>query len=177
MEGEIEIAFRPVGSADVAALARWLSLPHVRPWFYGGGVDESFVAREYEPVFAGSTSKRGFIIVLNGVDAGYAETYLGHDHEKFFTALNVDIAGTAGCDLLIGDLQFVGRGFGALVIRKFTDEVIFTDATVVRSIAGPDRRNERSQRAFAQAGYQALHQVQVPSDEAPAIVMQAISGP
>jgi aminoglycoside 6'-N-acetyltransferase len=168
-----QVAFRLLERSDFSVLARWLSEPHVRPWFHGAAVDNAFVEETYSPVVERATSKRGFIIVVDGRDLGYAETYRGEDHAAFFAALEVDPIGTAGCDLLLGEPPIVGRGLGTVVIRQFTTDVIFSDRQVARSIAGPDLRNERSQRAFARAGYRVLHRVQVPGDGAPAVVMEA----
>jgi RimJ/RimL family protein N-acetyltransferase len=131
------------------------------------------VTQEFAPVLASSTSKRGFLICVDGQEIGFAETYRVEDHREFFAALDVEAPGTAGCDLFIGETEWVGRGIGTRVIRQFTADLVLSDATVTQAIAAPDLRNEGSQRAFARAGYQRIFEAQVPGDAAPAVVMRA----
>jgi len=166
--------FVPLLPQDFERLAMWLSRPHVQPWFYERAVDEAFVAEHYAPVAAEQTSKRGFLIAVDGVEIGYIETYRGDDHEDFFSALEVTPSGTAGVDVLIGEPALLGRHLGSSAIATFTTDVVFLDEAVERAVAAPQARNLRSVGAFRRAGYDVIAELDVPGDDFPVAVMQCL---
>ena len=92
-----------------------------------------------------------FVIVLEGRDAGFVQTYRVADYPESWP---FDVgAEAAGMDLAIGEPDLVGRGLGPRVIGAFVDEVVFSDPAVAACVADPDARNRRSVRAFEKAGF------------------------
>ena len=59
----------------------------------------------------------------------------------------------AGLHVLIGPAEFRGRGIGGALLRDVAKRLLAADPQATRVIAEPDVRNERSIRAFANAGF------------------------
>jgi RimJ/RimL family protein N-acetyltransferase len=68
----------------------------------------------------------------------------------------------ASIDILVGDVDTVGRGFGAAALDAYVRTVVFADPSVTRAVAGPHPDNTRSCRAFERAGFVAVRDVVIP---------------
>lgn len=64
------------------------------------------------------------------------------------------IADAAGIDLLIGDKDFVGKGYGTMMLTQFVDKILKHTCTgVTHIVADPQVENIASIRAFEKAGF------------------------
>ena len=84
------------------------------------------------------------------------------DELEYATCVGEDPDGSAGIDLLIGAVDAVGRGIGAIVLRAFVDQIVFADPTITLAMAGPHPENIRSVRAFEKAGFSFRRTVMIP---------------
>lgn len=88
-----------------------------------------------------------YAIVVDGRAAGVIETYLVADHPEWDEVVQVG-PDAAGVDLFIGELDLVGRGLGAEVLRAFVREVVFARPETTAAVATVEEANSRSWRAF-----------------------------
>ena len=148
-----EISFRPLVRDDLPTVHEWLQRPHVSEWWGSNDTYEK-VENDHLPAIEGREPVRMFVIVLDGRSIGVIQTYRVDDFPDYWpgqTGLD-----QAGIDLYIADPEFLGRGLGPEMIRRFADEVMFVDPGITACIADPDLANTRSVRAFEKAGFEAV---------------------
>ena len=149
--------FRPMTTADLPLVRRWLAEPHVAQWW--GDTCEQFelVSGDLEV-----EAMDQFIVATDARPFGYIQCYdpevwpdngLG-DHPK----------GTRGIDQFIGELAMVDRGHGSAFIRAFVDRLLASGTP--RVITDPDPANARAIRAYEKAGFRRDRLVDTPDGEA-----------
>jgi aminoglycoside 6'-N-acetyltransferase len=148
------IAFEPLRADDLPLLREWLGREHVRRWWRDGGQS----LQHAEDALAGRDRTRYFVIVLDGRPVGMIQTYLLGD-EPDWAALVGEEADAAGVDLLIGEEDAVGRGLGPRVLQQFAREIVFANPETNAVVATVEEANRRSWRAFEQAGFRHVHDV------------------
>jgi RimJ/RimL family protein N-acetyltransferase len=136
---------------DLRLLHEWLQRPHVRRWWRESETLEEVVDR-YAPAIEGSDPTDLYLVVLEGRDMGFIETYLVADHPAYASLIGVG-EGTAGVDLFIAEEALTGKGVGSEILRRFVSEVVFAKASTRRCVAGPEVANVASVRAFEKAGF------------------------
>jgi aminoglycoside 6'-N-acetyltransferase len=151
----VNLGFRPLAASDLRAVHEWLQRPHVRRWWGEDTAYEDVVAH-YLPAIEGADPTDLFLIVLDGRAVGMIEMYLVADHPDYDALVQVG-RGVAGVDLFIGEEELTARGLGTEVLRRFVREVVFGNAATTACIAGVDVENAASLRAFAKAGFRAVH--------------------
>lgn len=109
----------------------------------------------YGPAVRGEEPTDHYAIVLDGRDVGMIETYLVADYPEWDTVVGVG-QGVAGVDLLIGEEELTGRGFGPEILAAFVRDVVAARSVV----ATVDEENRRSWRAFEKAGFRHVGDVE-----------------
>ena len=156
--------FRPMTTADLPLVRRWLAEPHVAQWW--GDTCEQFelVSGDLEV-----EAMDQFIVATDARPFGYIQCYdpdvwpdngLG-DHPR----------GTRGIDQFIGELAMVDRGHGSAFIRVFIDRLLASGTP--RVITDPDPANARAIRAYEKAGFRRDRLVSTPDGEALLMVRNA----
>jgi aminoglycoside 6'-N-acetyltransferase len=170
------ITFRPLTRVDLPVLTRWLNTPHVSQWWGaaraegnlgGAGLDaatEAAVEAEYGPGADAPGTTAYLVIELDGDAIGLIQWYRLADEPDYASAIGESPVGTAGVDLLVGELGAIGRGVGPRVIDAFVRTVVFGAEDVTRCVAGPEIANTRSIRAFEKAGFRAVRDAVVPGE-------------
>lgn len=150
--------FRPMTTADMPLIRRWLDAPHVAEWwhdpetleFVGGDLDHPDLAQ--------------FIVSKEGQALAYLQCYqLGEWHLGF----GPQPTGTRGLDQFIGEADMLGCGHGSAFIRAFTDELFARG--VPRIVIDPSPANARAIRAYEKAGFVPQHVIVTP--DGPALLM------
>lgn len=172
------IAFRQLARRDLATLQRWLNTPHVYEWWGvtsgpgslgGPGTDAATDAQMEEkygaPLDHGDTTHR-HIITVDERPVGLIQWYRLADEPEYAVQIGETVPGGAGIDLLIGEMDAIGRGLGAAVLDAYVSTVVFADPAVTRAVGAPHPSNTRSCRAFEKAGFVFVRDADVP-DEGP----------
>jgi aminoglycoside 6'-N-acetyltransferase len=150
------VAFPPLREEDVILVARWLKEDHVARW-WREPVEEA-IEKRYAGI-EGRRLTRQFLIELDGRPAGMIQTYLVRDHPEWQELVKVG-DDVAGVDLMIGEPDLVGHGFGPRVLSAFVEEVVFADRFTNAVVATVEEPNRRSWRAFEKAGFVHVRDVQ-----------------
>jgi RimJ/RimL family protein N-acetyltransferase len=140
-----------MGMGDLRLMHEWLQRPHVRRWWREGETFEEVLAG-YAPAIEGSDPTDLYIVLLEGREVGFIETYLVDDHPAYAALTGVG-EGTAGVDLFIAERALTGKGVGSELLRRFVSQVVFAKTTTRRCVAGPEIANVASIRAFEKAGF------------------------
>ncbi|MCK1736440.1 GNAT family N-acetyltransferase [Bradyrhizobium sp. 138] len=144
--------FRPMTTADLPLIRRWLRGADVREWW--GDPDEQFA------LVSGDLDEPAmdqFIVLAGQQPLGYLQCYR-------LTAWNTGFGpqpeGTRGIDQFIGESDMIGRGHGSAFIRQFVDEKLRKD--LPRMVTDPDPMNPRAIRAYEKAGFVRDRMVETP---------------
>jgi aminoglycoside 6'-N-acetyltransferase len=154
-----EYAFRPMTSADLPLIRRWLTLPHVREWW--GDPDEQYA------LVSGDLDEPAmdqYIVSAEGNPFGYLQCY---DLTAWNSGFGPQPQGTRGIDLFIGESDMIERGHGSALIRAFVDDRLQNGAP--RIVTDPDPANRRAVRAYEKAGFSPDRMVD--TSDGPALLM------
>lgn len=124
------------------------------------------MASLYAPVIAGDDPSRAFVILIEGIAAGYVQAVPIDAFPAYAAQLRLE-AGAVGVDLYIGEAAFRGRGLGALTLRRFTEGVVFGALQAPLAVIGPDPANRRAVRCYEKAGFAWIKTVEVIDEDSP----------
>jgi len=147
------IGFRPLAHADLRRLCAWLNDPAVARWYsHDRARTIEDVENKYGPRISGESPTRVYVVMLDGADAGIAQTYAIADYPDFAAALGAG-PDWAGLDYLLGEPTFRGRRLAHRVIEAFVRDVVFAERRTRICAAVPAAANVKSIRALARAGF------------------------
>lgn len=146
----MELTFRPMTADDLPLVRAWLDEPHVHPWWSPTDYDTDVV-----PAVRGEEAMEPWILVIDGRDSGYFQTYdIGIDEPYRAACATVGVdAGTAGMDYMLGDAGLIGKGVGSAAIHHFVTDVVFGHGPWPAVCAGPDPANLASIRVLEKNGF------------------------
>ena len=129
---------------DLPMLRTWLTRPHVARWW--GDADQVLaVVCEHCP-------DHHALIAVDGKAVGYL-CWQNPQPKELDTAGLTDLpADLIDVDILIGELDFIGRGVGPQTLRLLLDRLRSQGVSCVGLAADVD--NRRAVRAYAKAGFQ-----------------------
>lgn len=145
-------AFRPMVQDDLAAVARWWRSPHAATWFHGQQVADDEIRDRLLPRLRGEHPTQMWLYEVDGVAAGYAQTYRVGDHPEY--ASKTGDPDAIAFDYLLGEPELLGRGLGTRMVWELCRDVVVRDHGAVRHIiASPNHRNAASLRVLAKCGF------------------------
>jgi aminoglycoside 6'-N-acetyltransferase len=154
-----DYVFRPMTSADLPLIRRWLETPEVVHWW--GQPEEQYALVSGD---LGHPDMDQFIVARDERPFGYIQCYaLGTWNQGF----GAQPPKTRGIDQFIGEPDMIGRGRGSCFIRQFADGLLASG--IPRVVTDPDPDNGRAVRAYAKAGFQSDRVVDTP--DGPALLM------
>ena len=154
-----DYVFRPMISADLPLLRRWLETVEVVRWW--GQPEQQYALVSGDLAHPAMDQ---FIVAVDDHPFGYIQCYA---LSGWNTGLGEQPAKTRGIDQFIGEPGIIGRGHGSRFIRKFTDGLL--GSGIPRVVTDPDPENGRAVRAYAKAGFQSDRLVDTP--DGPALLM------
>jgi len=166
------IGFRLMTLDDLPLLHRWLETPHVLEWWWGG-VAPSYkdVAEKYGPYTQGESLTDPYLILYAGQPIGYIQTYRIRDYPEYDAAVGADEV-AAGVDLLIGEADYLHKGLGRHILRRFLREIVFAAEDIVSCIIGPSEANAIAIRAYEKAGFRYLKTIPSKNEPTPEYLMR-----
>lgn len=154
-----EYVFRPMTSADLSLVRRWLETPEVMRWWGQPEEQYALVSGDlYHP------DMDQFIVALGEHSFAYIQCYA---LSTWNLGLGEHPAKTRGIDQFIGGPDMIGCGHGSGFIRQFSDGLL--SSGIPRIVTDPDPANGRAVRAYAKAGFQSDRVVDTP--DGPALLM------
>jgi len=165
-----EISFRRLRASDLTLMHRWLNAPHVRRWWYAEGNSYGEIEEHYLPAIESREATKPYVILHKEKPIGYVQSYLNSDDADY--ASLVDVEDSAGVDLFIGEPEYLYRGLGSHVIRRFLSEQVFSDPEIKVCVIGPEPKNGAAIRAYEKAGFRYFKTIQVPEEPEPEYLMK-----
>jgi aminoglycoside 6'-N-acetyltransferase len=152
-------AFRPMSSADLPTIRRWLEIPHVAQWWHDPAEQFELVSGDLD-----HPDMAQFIVTADTRDFAYLQCY---NISAWNTGFGPQPEGTRGLDQFIGEADMLGGGHGAAFIRVFADQLLASGTP--RIVIDPDPANTRAIRAYEKAGFSRDRIVDTP--DGPALLM------
>jgi RimJ/RimL family protein N-acetyltransferase len=141
-------------------MLRWHRAPHASPWFDGEPQDLEGTEREYGPTLDGLEPTFMHAIEIDGRDVGYIQHYHVASYPEYANALGIENA--AAIDYVIGDPEYVGRGYGPSIIRRYVEDFVLpAHPTISCVLSSPSPENARSIRALEKAGFRQLRTARI----------------
>ena len=166
------ISFRRLRASDLVLMHRWLNAPHVARWWYDEGASDREVKENSLPRIEGRETVEPFVILHGEKPIGYIQSYPISDGDDEEYARLVDVEKSAGVDLFIGEAEYLYRGFGQRVLRRFLAEHVFSDPGISVCVIGPEPKNVAAIRAYEKAGFRPFKTIQVPGEPEPEYLMK-----
>jgi aminoglycoside 6'-N-acetyltransferase len=139
-----QYTFRPMSSADLPLIGRWLATPEVVCWWGEPSQQYALVSGDLD-----HPDMDQFMVALDGRPFGYIQSYpLSTWNQGFGTQPTA----TRGIDQFIGEPDMIGCGHGSGFIRQFTDAL--KRKGTPRVVTDPDPANGRAVRAYEKAGFE-----------------------
>jgi aminoglycoside 6'-N-acetyltransferase len=139
-----DYVFRPMTSADLPLVRRWLAQPHVVQWWGDPSEQYDLVSGDLD-----EPAMDQFIVSAASGDFAYLQCY---DLTVWNSGFGEHPRGTSGIDQFIGEPDMIERGHGSAFIRTFVDERLRNGAP--RIVTDPDPANTRAVRAYQKAGFE-----------------------
>jgi aminoglycoside 6'-N-acetyltransferase len=150
------IRFRPLEDADLPQVEAWLRTEHVAEWWR----DPLEIAVEKRrAALEGRRDVEHFVILEDERPVGMIQTYRVGDYPDWGELVCAEPE-AAGIDLFVGEPDAVGRGLGPEILREFVRSVVFARAETTAVVATVEEANRRSWRAFEQAGFRHVRDVE-----------------
>ena len=149
------IAFRPVETADLDLLGRWMEKPHWREWWGEPETELGYIRDMVE----GRDTTRPFLFLVDGEPAGYIQYwFIGHHQNETWVKDNPWLmelpADAIDVDLSIGEAQNLSRGIGTAVLKVFV--AMLREQGFGTIVIDPDPENGRAVRAYEKAGFRPI---------------------
>ena len=151
-----KFTFVALDTAHQGMVTEWLNADHVKPYFHGEGLDNTLrdmaLFCEDDPA-AESCIFDHWIALSDGVPFGYLMTspVVGpHNPDDPVDKWYIDGKLTFTLDLLIGPVEFLGRGLAHVMIQKFIlDKFSHADYFII----DPEQNNSKAVRVYEKAGF------------------------
>jgi aminoglycoside 6'-N-acetyltransferase len=148
----MRISFRPLEKGDFEIFAGWLVKPYVQKWWPEPATIEH-VAKEYGACTDGDFTTRVYVVQDGSKPIGIIQSFELASYPEW--AKLFPMPGAISIDYLIGEEEYIGRGYGTNMIKEFIDTVVreqYPDATGVATSA--EVGNLASLGALAKAGFE-----------------------
>lgn len=146
----MNIVLKPFERRDLELLKRWLTTPHVQPWYPDPARD----------IGIATTQPPGglhALIAVGGVSVGYMRwQYVGREMLDEL-GLQTIPANSVDIDILIGEESQTGKGVGPKALELIAREFL-ADPRVPMLGLTSSTRNFKAQRAFSKAAFSVLLQ-------------------
>jgi RimJ/RimL family protein N-acetyltransferase len=165
------VRFAPLAAADLPLLHAWLNAPHVVAGYSRVHTTPEDVAAKYGPRIAGTEPVRGYIASVAGRPLGYVQTYRVADFPDYAETVG-EFGRAVAIDVLIGEVEYTGRGLGPRVIAAAVAELVFPSSDADVCVATPRADNTASLRAFAKAGFALVRSIRTAQGDAETLMVR-----
>lgn len=144
---EQTLTLRLLEDSDLPLVRRWLYLPHVAPWFENP-LDWLFEIEHRNQEFSWLCH---FIAEADEKPIGLCQYYPYENSGETWHG-RVPVEGTYSIDYLIGETDYLGRGFGKRIVEQLI-RCIWERKDAKRIIVQPEKENQASRRTLLSCGF------------------------
>ena len=149
----MNIVFKEMKSKHIPLWEKWITIPHVREfWFIEGYETSDYIHQKIK----GNGHTYPFIIYVNDQPIGYiqccdlyAYRTLCKNPKGLFIQEN---QGTFCIDLFIAESDYLNKGYGTEIVKKFTKKLM-DKFNAKKILIDPANSNKRAIRCYEKAGF------------------------
>ncbi len=166
------IKFRKLQLDDLSLLHEWLNLPHVHE-FYDKDKENTVeeVEKRYAPKIKGEKPTDCYFALYEGKPVGYIQKYFVNNWPELGNYLQYDDT-VVSVDLFIGDPEFMGKGFGSLMLSEFLNQIVFANPKVTLCMIGPEPSNKRAIKAYEKIGFKHVQTIKIGDEPEMTYIME-----
>jgi len=146
------LQFRKLTMADLSLLYTWLHTEAVKTWYAKRNCTYDQVVQKYTLRITGNSPTSSFLILYHERPIGYIQTYRICDYADYNAYVQADET-AAGVDLFIGEPDYLHKGLGSRILRKFLHEIVFASEGIECCIIGPEPNNQIAIRCYEKVGF------------------------
>jgi len=150
----MKVSFRKFEIKDLDYWNRWIKVPHVKQAWFWDGYDAS---QKILQKILGNGHDYPFVITCDGKSIGYVQACNLDEYYKINPNVSAVFKGDGdkkfGIDLFIADENFLNKGVGTELIKKFT-KYIFDNFDCEQIFIDPLYDNKRAIRCYEKAGFE-----------------------
>lgn len=162
-----KFTFKPLQQEDLPLLLKWFQELHVTQWWPVPKKEEDFFEHFLKRIRTQDTV--AYLVLLNEIPIGYIQYYkLDQRHQSWLPPLPEE---TIGTDQFIGEKEYLGKGYGTLMLKTFINFVVQQDRSIKVIIVDPDPNNKAAVRCYEKVGFQTIGEFKNNFGE-PALVMR-----
>lgn len=154
----MNIHFRTITESDFTRIFDWLQQPHITLWW--PELDWEKFQTKYRAKLQ-SDYVHVYIISVDDHPIGMIQYYWftkapkgDESHGRFNDPHMV------GLDIVIGDPDYVGKGYGSRALRTFVEQLLKRNPFIKRVFINPDSKNIAAIRAYEKAGFKVVKEVE-----------------
>ncbi|MCX5922136.1 MAG: GNAT family N-acetyltransferase [Candidatus Dependentiae bacterium] len=158
------VTFKKITEDDVPLLRTWFQEPHVEQWWPTPEAEEDFI--KHFVTRSRSKDTFAYISKLNDVPFGYIQYY-------YFNRDDQNTGGiwapgdlpetTVGIDQLIGDPQYLGKGYGTRMLQEFITYITqVLEPHITTIILDPKPTNTVAIKCYEKVGFKRVGVVDAP---------------
>lgn len=142
-----KLLLRQFYDKDIKLFEKWLYMPHIAKWYHNplNWIDEA-KKRNTEFSFL-----HHFIAELDGKPIGFCQYYEYHHSGEDWHG-NTDINNTYSIDYLIGDTEYLGKGYGTAIVKALIEKIKLHH-NPNRIIVQPEQENKASCNTLLSCGF------------------------
>ncbi|HAT9314952.1 TPA: GNAT family N-acetyltransferase [Legionella pneumophila subsp. pneumophila] len=149
----MNISFKKLTEEDVPLYYEWAEKPHVKNvWFLEGYQPKEYILQK----IIGNGIEYPFVILIDNKPIGHIQYWDIHardqiekDKRDYFTG---EPEGTYGIDIFIGEVEYLGKGYGTKVLLSFT-KLLFEQYGAKKIVIDPSTDNKQAIRSYEKAGF------------------------
>ncbi len=162
MISEKNFTFKPMQEKDLRMLFDWCQQSHISKWWQAPTDYEKFLEK-YHPDKAAVNFVHPFIIHLDDKPIGYIQYYeCDKADDGWWAKQGVQPAGSLGMDIVIGETEYIGKGYGSVIVKKFVKQ-LFEKTDAKKIIIDPDPRNIAAIKCYEKVGFKKVREVETPA--------------
>jgi RimJ/RimL family protein N-acetyltransferase len=167
------ISFFKLREIDFTLLYKWYNTDFVNKW-YGKEKQEwkyKEIENKYKPYIQGQKPTDSYIILYNDIKVGYIQTYLLKNYPEYNELVQVD-DNSAGIDLLIGEKEYIHKGLGPIIIKKFLKDIVFQNKNIKSCVIGPEPKNIIAIKAYKKVGFKYIKTIKIQDEHKSEYIME-----
>jgi aminoglycoside 6'-N-acetyltransferase len=162
----MHISFTPLEKSHFPLLLNWLESPHVKAWWDQDIIYNMDLVKQkfghyvqgYKLEDGERKAMDGRIILLDNQPIGYIQCYNAYDYPR---EGGVSLEGLptnlAAIDFYIGDISYIGKGLGLLLLKQFLNEIVFKKFAAC--FVDPDTANKSAICSYEKSGFKKVREV------------------
>jgi ribosomal protein S18 acetylase RimI-like enzyme len=150
-ESTFRFDFKPVDTEHRSLVHDWLGQPHVSKWWYGQGLQNTI--EHLDEFLAGSSFFQYWLAYDNNTPFAFLITSYVHKSEDEISRWCFEEGAAITLDLLIGDVNYLGKGLSHIVIQEF---LLSQFPQAVEVLIDPESSNSHAIHIYKKVGFKVL---------------------